>query len=638
MEATVTTMTVTEEPTTPEGTLIQSEEPIIEESISEAPEPQPELNGHGLLDRLRFWRRGQTWLEVVGYHVEDIHTDQPVAIQEGATLVGSVFAPRLVVAGLLTGSAVCRDVRVEKSGQVLGDVFTVGLTVLSGGNIHGWASSVDEEDYANLAANGRFPDDAEFNRHENGSDYAEGPLLNRNEAQIEALHHLQAQAAVALAARAELEQDFQRRLTELAGEATNTIANLKQDLTELRTELTTKQTQLDEAQEALRHRKSQVERQANELAIARDLMTEQNDDLANLRQQHVQLQNNHAQLQTEKTAVTDELEAAVSEINTLRDRIHSLEVAHKASLVHTSEQEESLIRWQELAEITEKKAANLETEIQKLKQQIEENGNIIEMQREQRHAAEMELEKALEELADLREKSQDPIAKARQLAEAEERISSLEAELADAEHAHFERVLWYKAELEASQAAANTAQETVTEQAERLAQLEETVQSQQESVTEWQATAEETRQTWEAKHAELQAMHEKVVAESIGLQATLKELEVQLETANEKHQHYTDQAEENANLQAVIKEQKVQLEAADLELKNFLNQTEAQGQHLAEIQARLVERELQLKQAINQLQQARGMIEKQNLAIKQIQQRAGERIRNLQSQLVQAKQ
>ncbi|MBK8901260.1 MAG: polymer-forming cytoskeletal protein [Anaerolineaceae bacterium] len=592
-------MTVTEEPTTPdgpmpEGTLIETDEPVLETAAAS--------NGYGLLDRLRFWRRGQTWLEIVGYHVEDIHVDQPVAIQEGATLVGNVFAPRLVVSGLLTGSAVCREIRVEKSGQVLGDVFTVALTVMAGGNVHGWASSVDEADYNALAEAAQLPDDIDLIRHESGSDLPEGQLLNRNEAQIEALHHLQAEAAVALAARAELEQDFQRRLTELAGESTSIIAHLKQELTELRTELTTKQTQLDEAQEALRHRKSQVERQANELGIARDLMTEQNDELANLRQQHTQLQNNFTQLQTEKTAVDDELETAVREITTLRDRIHSLEVAHKASLMHTAEQEESLIRWQELAEITEKKAADLEAELKKAQLQIDENSSVIEMQREQRRAAEKELEKTLDELASLREESAEPLAKAARLVEAEARVSSLEAELADAEHAHFERVLWYKAELEASQAAAAAAQKEAAEQVEKLARLEEALQTQQDQVAERQTAAAQTEALLESKQAEWQARHEKVVEDSMGLQT-------------------------------VIREQKMQLEASENELNRFLSQTNAQGQHLAEIQARLVERELQLKQAVNQLKQARAMITKQNQAIKQIQQKASERIHALQAQL-----
>ena len=198
--------------------------------------------------------------------------------------------------------------------------------MIAGGKIHGWASSVDEDGYANLADNGRLPEQDELIAYENTDDLPEGQLLTRNDAQVEALHHLQTQTAVALAARAELEQDFQRRLTELAGESTNTIANLKQELTELRTELTTKQTQLDEAQEALRHRKSQVERQTNELGIARDLMTDQNDELATIRQHQSQLQSEHNKLQTEKTTLDDELETAVQEINTLRDRIHSLEV------------------------------------------------------------------------------------------------------------------------------------------------------------------------------------------------------------------------------------------------------------------------------------------------------------------------
>ena len=587
-------MMVTDESTTPDDNLIQPEESLTE--------PMPEQNGHTLLERLRFWRQGQTWLEIVGYHVEDIYADQPVAIQEGATLVGSVFAPRLVVAGLLTGSAVCHEIRVEKSGQVLGDVFTVSLSVIAGGNIQGWTSSVDEDEYAKLTENGRLPDDHDLPGQENGHDLPEGQLLTRNEAQIEALHHLQTQAAMALAARAELEQDFQRRLTELAGESTSTIAHLKQELTDLRAELNTKQTQLDEAQEALRHRKSQVERQANELGIARDLMTEQNDELAGLRQQYSQLQSGHTQLNTEKTAVDDELETAVHEINTLRDRIHSLEVAHKASLMHTSEQEESLIRWQELAEITEKRASDLETELQKNQLQLEESSNTIGMLREQRRAAEKELEKTIAALNDLREQSSNPLEKAEQLATAEARISSLEAELADAEHAHFERVLWYKAELEASQTATATAQQEMTEQAAQLARLEQAIQSRQAKVAEWQTAVAHAQAMLESKQSEWNALHEKLV-------------------------------EENMGMRTVIQEQKIQLEGSENELNRYLSQTTAQGQHLAEIQARLVERELQLKQAIGQLRQARGMIEKQNQAIKQIQQKAGERIRALHGQL-----
>ena len=80
------------------------------------------------------------------------------------------------------------------------------------------------------------------------------------------------------------------------------------------------------------------------------------------------------------------------------------------------------------------------------------------MLREQRRSAEKELEKALGELTTLREKSSEPLENNEQLKEAKARISSLEAELADAEHAHFERVLWYKAELETNQAAAEAAQ------------------------------------------------------------------------------------------------------------------------------------------------------------------------------------
>ncbi|MCP4419461.1 MAG: hypothetical protein GY805_22850 [Chloroflexi bacterium] len=587
-------MTTTEESITPEGIQIESDASELE-AVTES-------NGYGLLDRLRFWRRGQTWLEIAGYHVEDIHADQPVSIEEGATLVGNVYAPRLVVSGLLSGSAVCREIRVEKSGQVLGDVFTVSMTVISGGNVHGWISNVDESDYATMVKNGRLPDDNTISPNENGLDLTEGQHPNRNEAQIEALHHLQSETAVALAARAELEQDFQRRLTELAGESTSTIASLKQELTELRTELATKQTQLDEAQEAVRHRKSQVERQTNELGIARDLMTEQNDDLTTLRQQHNKLQSNHTQLTSEKTAVDKELETAVREISTLSDRIHSLEVAHKASLTHTSDQEESLIRWQELAEITEKRANDLDTELQKAELQREESSNTISLLREQRQAIEKELEKTVDALNALQEKSAEPLATAAALTSAQSRVSELEAELADAEHAHFERVLWYKAELETNQAATATAQEEIAKLTEKLTQMEKTAQSEQEMMAERQTAVSDIQATLEVKQAEWNALHESLV-------------------------------EKNMTMETVVQEQKMQMDADKTELKHYLREIDTQGNHLAEIQARLVEREVQLKQAITQLKQTRDMINKQNQAIKQMQNKAGARIRSLQSQL-----
>lgn len=162
--------------------------------------------------------------------------------------------------------------------------------------------------------------------------------------------------------------------------------------------------------------------------------------------------------------------------------------------------------------------------------------------------------------------------------------------------------MWYKAELEASQAAATAVQKQAAEQFEKITQLEDALQAQQDLVTEWRMTAAEVEAALANRQTEWNARHEKLVEDSMGLQT-------------------------------IIREQKMRLEASENELNRFLSQTNTQGQRLAEIHARLVERELQLKQAVNQLKQARAMIEKQNQAIKQIQLKASERIRALQAQL-----
>ena len=58
---------------------------------------------------LSFLRRSQEWLEISGYHVGDIQSeDKPILITDGSTVVGDIFGPQVAIAGLLwiSGSAV----------------------------------------------------------------------------------------------------------------------------------------------------------------------------------------------------------------------------------------------------------------------------------------------------------------------------------------------------------------------------------------------------------------------------------------------------------------------------------------------------------------------------------------------------
>jgi chromosome segregation ATPase len=82
-------------------------------------------------------------------------------------------------------------------------------------------------------------------------------------------------------------------------------------------------------------------------------------------------------------------------------RVENLESALQGSLQHTAEQEEALIRWQELAEVTEKKANALESELESMKFQFKESTQVVEMLRTQREKLEKEWERANAELMDV---------------------------------------------------------------------------------------------------------------------------------------------------------------------------------------------------------------------------------------------
>ncbi len=574
------------------------------ELIKTTPErPKDDGRFSGLL---AFLRRGQPWLEIRGYHVGNIQSDDPVAVRQGTTVVGNVNAPEILVAGLINGSATARKIVVEDEGQIWGDVFTVSLQVKSGGVVQGWISSVSEADYqamqaGSLPVNADLPQIAPPDLTEGNG---EGGIINRSDAQMEALHLLQMETAAALAARAELEADFEKRLYEVAGEASSTIAGLNEKVAELQADLARQQQQFTEVQEALQQSNRQIERQTNEINVGRALLDEQNEALAQLRQEHARLQEKHASLQTERDELEEALAHARQKVDQMVDRITSLEAAHMASLQHSAEQEDSLLRWQELAETTEKRAQELSDELEKMQYQMEESQSTIELLRQRRADLEKELNKALAELEDLRKRNTEPIVPPAALAAATEKIFRLESQLKDQEQKYTDQIRYYKASLEKTQAALTAGQAQLADQEDELAELREQVNAQTALLEKWQtavAEKEEALQRQAALFARKQALLES----------------------------------EKKNLQVTLRESKAQLDAYEDEVAQYVKMTQDQGQRLAEAQSRLVERELQLKQTMARLEKAKGMIEKQNAFIKEMKQVTKERIQKLQAQIAQ---
>lgn len=590
---------------------------------------------------LRLFRRErEEVLTITGYLVDGLTSDKPVIVQTGATILGHIIAPKITVDGTVSGSVYGREIEIGHTGQIWGDVFAVVLQIQAGGKVQGWVSSIEEEDLQRFYTSGSLIDETRLiSQTETIAPRIDTTFLTRNESQMETLHLLQAELATSLAARYEMEQDFEKRLAEMAGEAYGKINTLNDQLTAVRGELAGQKKQLDESQELIRHQKKQVERQSNELSIARDLMTDQNQELSDLRELHNQLFEKHNLLLAEKTDIDAALESISREKELLAQRVASLDIANRNNLQYQADQEDSLMRWQELAEITEKKANELTTQLQREQAQLQENANTINLLRQQQHELEAELDHALAELKALQTNKTRPLADPKIVEEATDRIQQLEEQLAQLEQEHSGQIIWYKANLETSRLELEQARleldqvrQTAMQQTAQLETVQQTLEALQAEMGQHQDEAHSLKTSL----SQQQAAHQQERAQ---WQTAVTEKELEWRQQNQElEQTISLLKADRKNMQATLRESQLQLSAAETELQRYLQETKNQGTRLAEIHTHLVERDLQLKQAASQLTQARQMIEKQKDALKQMKEMAAEKIRALQAENVKLKQ
>lgn len=186
-------------------------------------------------------KRENEWLEVKGYKLGDIQTELTVYVTKEAAIAGNVLAPRVVVAGIIYGFVASREVIVESTGQIWGDVHSVALEISPGGKLHGWMSTLDEGT-VDLLRSGEL---STVDLDEIGQrtipqeilDILPGDVvpLDGREAEQRLLiwRQLRAEAAMALLARSEIETTFERRLLELANSTSTNSAREQELETEL---------------------------------------------------------------------------------------------------------------------------------------------------------------------------------------------------------------------------------------------------------------------------------------------------------------------------------------------------------------------------------------------------------------------
>jgi hypothetical protein len=157
------------------------------------------------------------WHELSGYTIGDVHNEKTVHVSEGASVAGDIFAPRVIVNGLVYGFLMCRELIVEPSGQVWGDVLTVSYQVMPKGKINGWISTLDEGTVDLLISGELVPADIVLETPElpDGQKIGDVTAVNlANEEDHYIYRQLRSELAAALLARREIELSFESRLGE----------------------------------------------------------------------------------------------------------------------------------------------------------------------------------------------------------------------------------------------------------------------------------------------------------------------------------------------------------------------------------------------------------------------------------------
>jgi cytoskeletal protein CcmA (bactofilin family) len=90
-----------------------------------------------------FRKRQEERVEISTFQIGDIRAEKPVIVTAGATLIGDLSAPEVVVKGLVYGYVASQRLAVAPGGQIWGDAYVHTLELAATGKINGWVCTLD---------------------------------------------------------------------------------------------------------------------------------------------------------------------------------------------------------------------------------------------------------------------------------------------------------------------------------------------------------------------------------------------------------------------------------------------------------------------------------------------------------------
>jgi chromosome segregation ATPase len=304
-------------------------------------------------------------------------------------------------------------------------------------------------------------------------------------------------------------------------------------------------------------------------------------------------------LQATEEVLIMELHAAQTKIEETVAERNNLQAALTANIQHAAEQQDALLRWQELAESADERFMSLENQVTALRQALHDCNDQRENLHQEVDETSQMLAEAQTKLAALNhhQETED------QLAESREQVAKLERALEQ----DVAELAWYKVSFANSQAAVMQLEQQLGEQSAALEMTRSRLANKE-------VTIDKSRTVFARLAASLRLKDEREKR----LQGQLGQLAVQIR-------------EERALWYKTLKRNEVQLAATEAELERHWLSYRAQGQRLAELQSVLIERE-------QELATTKAQIKQQEQLVRHLRDAAGGRVNELETALDQAEQ
>ncbi|HSM58528.1 MAG TPA: polymer-forming cytoskeletal protein [Candidatus Sulfomarinibacteraceae bacterium] len=341
-----------------------------------------------------------------------------------------------------------------------------------------------------------------------------------------------------------------------------------------------------------------------ELEQMRNQLDERLDAFSDLDRRYEEKIQALAAAEQQNEELESKLAAAMGEAEVMEGRIESLESALQASVQHSADQEEALMRWQELAETTKTRVAELSTRAEELQTELDRRNAIVdELRREQENMHRL-WEQAQKELQEAQ--AEDGALSVDDL---HHELETARAELREQQ----EQLLWYRTSLTAIKEQLQEVRGEARARSTELMELYEQLDVQRRKAEKWQARAGRLS---ELLYDSVQQVKER--------ETTVSELEARLAMTGKARKGETTAPERE--LRQHLRDRDAQIRALEADASKLNEQLEAQGNRLAEARADLAEMQVALKAVQAEL------VEKNRQANK-VHRLAQKRIRNLEAAL-----